>query len=104
MTAYDRAKARLPTVNDPLLLTLLEDAQDAILAYTGQKTLPCGLVGAQAQLAVVYYNRLGIEGENSHGEGGVSRSLDMLPRDIEAQLKPYRVAKVVNMTHAPEGS
>lgn len=101
MTAYERVLARLPTVEDGLLRALLADAEDAILAYLGLDALPAALQGAQAQLAIVYYNRLGIEGETSHAEGGVRRGMEALPKDIEAQIRPWRVARVVNMHAAP---
>lgn len=100
MTAYERVVARLPTVEEGLLRALLADAEDAILAYLGRDALPPALQGAQAQLAVVYYNRMGIEGETSHAEGGVSRGMEALPHDIEEQIRPYRLARVVSM-HAP---
>lgn len=101
MTAYERVVARLPTVDTGLINALLEDAADAILAYLGLDALPPALIGAQAQLAIVYYNRMGIEGETSHGEGGVSRGMEALPKDIEAQIRPWRVARVVNMYATP---
>ena len=102
MTEMERVKARAPDIPDALAAALLEDARDAILAYTERTELPAVLTGAQVQLAVVYYNRMGTEGETSHSEGGVSRGMESLPADIEAQIGPYRVraARVVNM-HAP---
>lgn len=100
MTAKERLRARLPTAEDALLDALLLDAREYILSYTGRKELPEQLTGAQAQLAVIAYNRLGIEGENAHAEGGVSRGIEALPADIERQLNAWRVAKVVS-AHAP---
>ena len=97
MTPNERMKARAPDISDDLCAALLGDARDMILAYTGRTELPPGLVAAQVQLALVLYNRMGIEGETAHSEGGVSRSMEGLPADIRAQLTPYRVAKVVNM-------
>lgn len=105
MTATERVKARAPDIPDALAEALLEDARDAILAYTERTELPAVLVGAQVQLAVVYYNRMGAEGETSHSEGGVSRGMESLPADIEAQIRPYklRIARVVNL-YAPAGT
>jgi hypothetical protein len=101
MTAKERLKARLPTAEDTLLDALLLDAQEYMLSYTGRKELPAQLIGAQVQLAVIAYNRLGIEGESSHAEGGVSRGMEALPADIERQLMTWRIAKVVSI-HAPK--
>lgn len=97
ITPMDRVKARAPDISDDLCVMLLLDARDMILAYTGRTELPSGLEAAQAQLALVLYNRMGIEGETAHSEGGVSRSMESLPADIKAQLTPYRLAKVVDM-------
>lgn len=97
MTPNERMKARAPDIADDLCAALLGDARDMILAYTGRAALPPGLAAAQVQLALVLYNRMGIEGETAHSEGGVSRSMEGLPADIKAQLVPWRLAKVVDM-------
>ena len=80
--------------DNPLLESLLDEAKSFILAYTGRKELPAILEGVQLQLAVIYYNRLGDEGESQRTEGGVSRSFDNVPPQITAQLVNYRLAKV----------
>lgn len=98
MTAYARLKARLQGVNGETLDALLEDAEGMILAYTGRHTLPDVLTAAKVQLAVVLYNRQGIEGQTSHSEGGVSRALEGLPEDIRKQIAPYRLARIVRVS------
>ena len=95
MTAAERLKLRLPGVQEELVQMLLEDAEGVLLAYTGRKSLPDVLQTAQIQLACCLYNRMGIEGETAHTEGGVSRTMEALPDDIRRQAAPYRVAKVV---------
>lgn len=102
MTADSRLKARLPDIDKPLRDALLQDARDLILSYTGQPEIPAPLIGAQVQLAIISYNRMGIEGESGHSEGGVSRTMELLPEDIRQQLNRYRLAKVVS-AHAPAG-
>lgn len=92
MDAMERLRARLPDADGALLESLLADACSAICAYTRRSALPDVLVGAQVELAVIYYNRQGIEGESSHSEGGVSRGMDALPEGVMAQLRPYRLA------------
>ncbi len=78
---------------DDLLLLLLEKASDYICGYCRIRELAAGLEGALLDLAVIYYNRLGTEGEVSRSEGGVGRefgSLDQdLPKSFLAQLSPY---------------
>ena len=96
MTAKERLAARLDGAADAVLEAVLEDAQGMILAYTGRTALPMALETAQVQLAAVLYNRLGTEGESSHSEGGVSRTMEALPDEIRRQIAPYRLARVVS--------
>lgn len=80
---------------EALLTELLRQAGEMMLAYTGRDELPQVLSGAQVRLAVVLYNRLGTEGESIRREGGALMHFEGIPRLIEAQLKPYRLAKAV---------
>lgn len=80
----------------------LADAKAMAEIYTGRKIcavdeeeLPAPLRQAVLRLAVVLYNREGIEGESARSEGGVSRSMEGIPLEVEFMLKPYRQAKVV---------
>lgn len=103
ISQVERLTARLPEADVALLSALLEDAEGAILAYTGRSSLPAALEHAKIQLATVYYNRRGLEGETSHSEGGVSCAMQDLPEGVAAQIRPYRLAKVVRM-RAAEGA
>lgn len=68
----------------------LSMAQDAVLDYIGRDTLPKGAESIVIKLAVIYYNRLGNEGENSRSEGGISQSFSNdIPADIRRQLQNY---------------
>ncbi len=93
-------KLRLPEITghekDTLLCALLEDAQSAVCAYIGQDTLPHALQSAVVRLAVVYYNRLGMEGEISHAEGEMHMQVESLPQDIKQMLQRYRRVKTVS--------
>ncbi len=79
------------------LSLLLSKALQAILNYCGIDVLPDALQSVQEDIAVIYYNRLGIEGEQQHSEGGVSRSVfsDDLPKSIMDQLKRHRKVRVM---------
>ena len=103
MTAKERLRAQLPEVPQEMLEALLLDAKDMICAYTRRATVPEVLTGAQVRLAVILYNRMGTEGETSHSEGGVSRTMEGMPGEIEKQLKPYRLAIVVNLNSKKDG-
>ena len=101
MTALEKLSKHLPGEDPALLLVLLEEAEEMILALTGRQVLPARLTSAQVQLALILYNRQGLEGQTSHSEGGVSRALESLPEELRRQIAPYRLAKVV-MMHAAE--
>ncbi len=89
-----KLKRRIPGADSDLLQDMLDDAEAYILAYTGQPTLPDGLLSAQLRIAAARYNALGLEGQSAHSEGGVSVSVDQLPPDLQAELNRYRLAKV----------
>lgn len=80
-----------------LLCDLLADANALILGFTNRTEMPPALERVQCALAATLYNRLGMEGERSRSEGGVSITVDTLPGDIVAQLLPYRLARVVTL-------
>lgn len=91
-----RFQRRAPDVKDELLLTeLLEDAENYILGYTGRRELPAALRGAQVQLAAIYLNRLGMEGQSGYAAGGESFTVDALPEDLRRLLNRYRLAGTV---------
>ena len=87
---------RLPDAQDEALLQeLLDEAGDFIRAYTGRGEVPEALESAQVQLAAIYYNRLGMEGEARRVEGAVERQVDAVPAELRRQLNPYRLVKGV---------
>lgn len=92
-----RLKTLLPGQNpgDDLLMELLGAAQALIIAYTGRKSVPEGLVPALLQLAVVQYNRLGTEGEHTRTEGGLTLGFLDLPDRLTLQLRAYRVGRAL---------
>ncbi len=95
VSQLDRLKRRIPTeTNEDLLQDMLDDAEAFILSYTGQTEIPAGLQRAQLRIAAAYYNELGLEGQSSRSEGGISISIDKLPLDLQQELNRYRLAKV----------
>lgn len=92
----EKLKRRLKDVpsaqgDDALLEDYLDDAESYILGYTRRKALPDVLKPTQVQLAVIYVNRMGTEGESAHGEGGVSRSIALLPEDQMRLMNQLRL-------------
>lgn len=104
MEKLEALRVRLPGVPDALLSALLDDAAGTICAYTNRRSVPVALEGVQVRLSVIYYNRMGTEGETSHGEGGVSRGMESLPLDIEKAMRPHRLAKVITMSRAGDAN
>ena len=93
----ERLKLRLEiTTNnrDALLNDLLLDAESYIQGYTGRHRLPILLQGMVVEMAAGAFNRLGAEGEASHNEGGVSVTLQDMPKRMTRLLDMYRLAKV----------
>ena len=94
----EKLMRRLPEAGEDdmrLLQDLLDDAGDLIRAYTRRDYVPGALEGAQVALAAAMFNRMGMEGETRHDEGGISRTAQAMPEDILCQLRPYRLAKAV---------
>ena len=91
----ERLKRRLgENDKDELLTDLLADAEALVKGYTGRKTLPALLNGVVVELASGAYHRMGIEGQSSHSEGGVSVSVEGLPTHLKGVLDMYRLGKV----------
>ncbi len=68
----------------------LSMAEDAVLDYIGRDSIPKGAESIVIKLAVIYYNRLGNEGESARTEGGISQSFCTdIPDDIKRQLQNY---------------
>ena len=79
-----------PECDMELVETCLSMAQDAVLDYIQRDELPKAAESVVIKLAVIYYNRLGNEGENSRSEGGISQSFSNdIPMDIQRQLWNY---------------
>ena len=97
MTELEKLRRRLgkTDLEDALLTDLMEDAEGYILAYTGLTELPESLAGTRLELACVLFNRMGMQGETSHTEGGISVSGEGLPENIRLVLNRYRRARVV---------
>lgn len=106
MTQLEKLKIRLEikkedTSKDDLLTMLLEDAECEILDYTNRDTIPVKAEGLQRELAIVYYNRQGSEGEASRSEGGVSVSyITDIPSNIKSRLNAFRRLKLAGVANA----
>ena len=74
----------------------LPDAKDAsdemLLAMTWRQTLPEALESAQVRLAIILFNRMGMEGESEHVEGDVRRAAPCLPDELRREIIAFRRA------------
>lgn len=89
-------RLRLPdaeSVPDSLLESLLRDAAALICALTWRSQVPQGLESAQVRLAVIFFNRMGMEGEREHAEGDIRRAADSLPEDMRREIFAYRLGR-----------
>lgn len=106
MTQLDKLKIRLEikkddTSKDGLLNMLLEDAGTEILDYCNRDILLPKMEGLQRELAIIYYNHMGSEGEASRSEGGISVSyITDIPDNIKSRLNTFRRLKAVGMANA----
>lgn len=96
----EKLKVRLNEEDTDLLEQLLEDAEAEILDYCNRDVLLPRMLGLQRELAIIYYNRLGSEGESSRSEGGVSVSYSTdIPENIKRRLSSYRRLKAVRLAN-----
>ncbi len=101
MTQLEKLKIRMPDASDALLTQLLEDAQAEMLDYCNRDALTTKMEGLQRELVIVYYNRMGSEGEASRSEGGVSVSYSTeIPENIKSRLNAHRLLKGVGIANA----
>jgi len=97
----EKLQVRLKEEDEDLLEQLLEDAEAEILDYCNRNILLPRMFGLQRELAIIYYNRLGSEGESSRNEGGVSVSYSTdIPENIKRRLNSYRRLKAVRLANA----
>lgn len=99
MTPVEELKKLTGESDEELLSLLLENAEDEILNFTGRKILPPQLVKTKIKWALIEYNRMGMEGEISRSEGGISQSFAEIPENILSILKMYRLVKVGGKTY-----
>ena len=94
-TAKIMLQKRLPEEQGAELLhSLLSDAALTLLSLTHREQLPAGMAGLLSRLSAVYYNRLGLEGENLRREGSVHMAMDGVPDDILREIRAWRLAWV----------
>ena len=96
-TKMPRLQARLgaaATGQDALLVELLEGAEQGVKNITHRKTLPPEADTLIVKIAVVDFNKTGVEGQQSKSFSGVSDSwIDGYPADIRAEINGLKIAR-----------
>jgi hypothetical protein len=82
---------------DAILNMYMDDAQEFILAFTRRRTIPAALNRVWIRVAVVLYNRRGMEGSQKYNVGDTAFIIDAMPPDIIRQLNSYRAARVIDL-------
>lgn len=90
----DILKKKSGCQDEELLEVLLQEAEEKVLAYTNRSRLIPQLKNPVRELALIAYNRMGTEGENSRSEGGESYSFLDMPDSTCSVLRRYRLARV----------
>lgn len=75
---------------DALLQVRLDDAADFITAITNTEDVPHKLLSTQEELAIIAYNKQGIEGQISHSEGGISRTFEDVSESTMKKIRSFR--------------
>lgn len=94
MTDLEMLKKLTGESDDELLNLLLEMSQEKVLALTNRTKVIYPLKPAIRDWAVVAYNRMGMQGETSRSEGGISSSFAEIPKDIADSIKKYRLGRI----------
>jgi len=86
--------------NNELLELLLEKAESYIKMYTQRSKISDSFNNIILDIAVIFYNRLGSEGEISRSVG-ISQTFEseFIPKHIEKQLNRYRLVKIASVVY-----
>ena len=77
-----------------LLSSLLQMAEEEILSLTNRSKITDKLKPAVRKWALIAYNRMGMEGESSRSEGGISSAFVEIPKEIADVIKGNRLGRV----------
>ena len=105
MTPIENMRLRLGIKDgsqDAVLSLYLEDANEFILAYTRRRYVPAELSHAWIRIAVILYNRRGMEGSQKFNIGDTSYIADVMPHDIIRHLNSFRAARIINLFRVDE--
>ncbi len=85
--------------DEELLSLLLLMAEQRLLELTNRSKMTSKLTSTKRNWAVIAYNHLGMEGEGSRSQGGISSAFIDIPEDIAGAIKAARIARVGGKVH-----
>lgn len=85
--------------DEELLSMLLQRAEEKLLALTNRTRMTNTLESAKFDWALIAYNRLGMEGESSRSQGGISSAFVEIPEEIRDAIRGARIARVGGKVH-----
>lgn len=85
--------------DEELLSLLLLTAEERLLDLTNRTKMIPKLMAAKRDWAVIAYNRLGMEGESSRSQGGISSAFIEIPEEIKETIRTTRIARVGGKVH-----
>ena len=94
MTDTEMLKKITGESDEELLSLLLQMAEGKVLSLTNRTKMIYPLKPALRDWAVIAYNRLGMQGEASRSEGGISSAFVEVPKDIQDAIVRYRLGSV----------
>lgn len=94
MTDLEMLKKITGEGDEELLSLLLSMAEEKVLSLANRRKMIYHLKPAVREWATVAYNRMGMQGETSRSEGGISSAFAEIPKDIETVIKRYRLGRI----------
>ena len=94
MTDLELLKRITGESDEELLSSLLQMAEEEILSLTNRSKITTKLKPAVRKWALIAYNRMGMEGETSRSEGGISSAFVEIPKEIADTIKANRLGRV----------
>lgn len=85
--------------DEDLLSLLLLMAEERLLELTNRTRMIPKLTMAKRDWALIAYNRLGMEGEASRSQGGISSAFIEIPKTIEEAIITNRIARIGGKVH-----
>lgn len=104
MTPVEKLKKMTGETDEGLLQMLYENAEQEILALTNRTKLNPALTAAAEKWALIAWNRMGLEGESSRSEAGISSTFIEVPESLRGIITQNRIARCGGVAHETEST